>query len=114
MLKLRAETRVVQIDVTVRDSKGKPVQDLKQSDFTVTDNGKPRSFTIFSANNLDDASHTKTDLTDGKPPRAKPELPPNTFTNTNSSPPPEGAVRQSFCWMASAPVSTLPCGHVRA
>ena len=40
ILKLRANTRVVQIDVTVRDSQGKPVDDLKRTDFTVTDNGK--------------------------------------------------------------------------
>jgi len=39
---LRADTRVVQVDVTVRNSGGKPVEDLKQSDFTILDNGKPR------------------------------------------------------------------------
>jgi hypothetical protein len=47
-LKLRADARVVQIDVIVRDSQGKRVDDLTKSDFTVTDNGKPRAFTIFS------------------------------------------------------------------
>src|SRR3569833_2817514 len=47
---LRAETRVVQVDVTVRDSSGKPVEDLKQSDFRILDNGTPRPFTIFSVN----------------------------------------------------------------
>ena len=56
---MHAEARVVQVDVTVRDSKGKPVQDLKKEDFTITDNGKPRAFTIFSFNNLNDASQPK-------------------------------------------------------
>src|ERR1035438_10882468 len=47
---LHSDTRLVEIDVTVRDSAGKPVENLQQGDFTIFDNGKPRPFTIFSAN----------------------------------------------------------------
>ncbi len=83
---LRTETRVVQVDVTVRDSSGKPVEDLKQSDFKILDNGKPRPFTIFTVNRA---------APDAAPPQpeplpARPELPPNTFTNAGAPPPPSG------------------------
>jgi VWFA-related protein len=45
---LRSHTRVVQIDVVVKDSKGRAVGDLSKQDFTVTDRGKPRAIQIFS------------------------------------------------------------------
>src|ERR1700723_2392905 len=45
--RLRSDTRVVEVDVQVRDSHGKPVQGLKAADFTILDNGKKRPFTIF-------------------------------------------------------------------
>jgi VWFA-related protein len=45
---LRTETRVVQIDVEVRDSHGRPVAGLGREDFTVTDAGKAREIRIFS------------------------------------------------------------------
>ena len=32
---LRSNTRVVEVDVAVRDSNGKPVEDLQQRDFTI-------------------------------------------------------------------------------
>ena len=45
---LHAETRVVQIDVVVVDSHGKPVAGLTKQDFAVTDERKARSIDIFS------------------------------------------------------------------
>ena len=83
---LRTETRVVQVDVTVRDSSGKPVEDLRQSDFTILDNGKPRPFTIFSVNRA--APDTAQPRPEPLPER--PALPPNTFTNIGAPPPPSG------------------------
>jgi VWFA-related protein len=81
-LRLRADTRVVQIEVLVRDSQGKPIEDLRKDDFTVSDNGKPRAFSIFSVNRAlapgsgaDGASARQATL----PIPAAP--PPNTFTN---------------------------------
>jgi VWFA-related protein len=81
---MHADTRVVEIDVIVRDSHGKPVEDLRQSDFTVTDNGKPRPFTIFSVNrDLPDparsAAREQAKKPADLPPR--PALPSNVFTN---------------------------------
>jgi len=83
---LRTETRVVQVDVTVRNSDGKPVEDLKPSEFTILDNGKVRPFTIFNVNRLGpDASQP---VPEPLPERAA--LPPNTFTNIGAPPPPSG------------------------
>jgi len=83
---LRTDTRVVEIDVTVHDSQGKPVDDLRKSDFTVTDDGKPRPFTIFNFIRAPSAAAIPDrDL----PPR--PALPPNTFTNVGEPAlPPKG------------------------
>ena len=76
---LRSNTRVVEIDVTVRDAQGKPVPDLTKDDFTITDDGKSRSFSIFSANRFA-PSDGNAALQENSAP-APPLLPPNTFTN---------------------------------
>src|SRR5262249_43037994 len=49
-VKIRSEVRIVEVDVTVRDARGKPVEGLEAKDFTIIDNGKPRPFTIFNSN----------------------------------------------------------------
>ena len=43
----RADTHLVQINVIVHDKNG-PVTNLNQSDFTITDHGKPRTISIFA------------------------------------------------------------------
>jgi VWFA-related protein len=43
----RAGTRLVQVDVVVRDKSG-PVKGLNRDDFTVLDNGKPQRISVFS------------------------------------------------------------------
>lgn len=86
-LQLRADTRVVQIDVTVRDAQGKTIEGLKKSDFTITDNGKPRQFTIFGASRKPDAGQPEAAVV--LP--ARESLPPNVFTNVGQpAPVPEG------------------------
>jgi VWFA-related protein len=47
-LHLTAETKLVQLDVVVRDSRGRPVSGLTQSDFEILDEGKPRPIAGFS------------------------------------------------------------------
>jgi VWFA-related protein len=80
---LRTDTRVVEIDVTVRDSHGKPIDDLHKSDFAITDDGKPREFTIFNFIRSTPA------LPQVFP--APPVLPRNVFTNLGEPPsPPNG------------------------
>jgi VWFA-related protein len=46
-LVLRAESRLVVVEVTVKDRRGRPDQDLKQSDFKVFENGKPQRIVAF-------------------------------------------------------------------
>lgn len=45
---LKIKTRLVVVDVVARDSKGAPVTDLKQEDFTVVEDGKEQKVRIFS------------------------------------------------------------------
>jgi VWFA-related protein len=79
---LRTDIRVVEIDVTVHDSQGKPITDLRKSDFTIADDGKPREFTIF--NFIRAISATASQPQTYPPP---PVLPRNTFTNVGQPPP---------------------------
>jgi VWFA-related protein len=65
---LRATTHLVQVNVVVQDGHGDPVTDLKQSDFTLFDNGKPQSISIFQ-------------LESGVAPATLTPLPLNTFSN---------------------------------
>lgn len=95
VVKLRAETRVVEIDVSVRDSDGRPVEGLKQPDFTILDNGKARAFSIFSFNrNTPDKRSSNSPDPESERPQMlpiRPALPPNVFTNADAgSLPPAG------------------------
>jgi VWFA-related protein len=45
---IRVNTRLVEVDVVVRNSRG-PVAGLTQQDFTLLDQGKPQKISIFSA-----------------------------------------------------------------
>ena len=69
---LRTETRVVQIQVEVKDSHGRPVTGLSRDSFTVTDSGRPREIRIFSV-----------EANDATPPLPQPStaLPANVFSN---------------------------------
>jgi VWFA-related protein len=68
--KIRVATRLVQVDVIVRDKNG-PVENLTKDDFTVLDQGKPQEISLFSAISAETA----------KPGVASAPLPPNTFSN---------------------------------
>src|SRR5579864_2361508 len=45
---LRTNTRLVVVDVVATDSKGQPVTDLKASDFTLLEDGKPQKISGFN------------------------------------------------------------------
>ena len=53
---IRANTRLVLVDVVVRDKKGEPVTGLKAEDFTVEENGKKQKISVFVPPGI--ASHT--------------------------------------------------------
>ena len=74
---LRSETRVVQIDVAAKDSRGQVVRDLARRDFTVKDEGKPRAIQIFAINRGEIAEHET-------PAPARP-LPPHVFSNRGTT-----------------------------
>src|SRR5260370_32230838 len=65
---IRVSTRLVQISVTVHDKNG-PVSGLKKSDFTILEQGKSRSVSLFSVT----AAESQV--------QKAPPLPPNTFSN---------------------------------
>jgi len=50
---LRAQTTEVLVDVRVYDKSGKPVTDLKQSDFHVLEDGAPQTITSFSLEDVE-------------------------------------------------------------
>ncbi|MGZ4860322.1 MAG: VWA domain-containing protein [Candidatus Angelobacter sp.] len=52
---LKVKTRLVVVDVVARDSKGVPVTDLKQEDFSVLEDGKEQKLRIFSFQHPDDS-----------------------------------------------------------
>jgi len=72
---LHVTTREIVVDVMVTDASGNPVRGLKQSDFTIEENGKPqtiRSFREFG---------TETQAVEPAP-----KLPPGVYTNSQSTP----------------------------
>jgi VWFA-related protein len=66
---LRVVQQMVQVDIIAKDRDGKPVQNLKQSDFTVYDNGGKQDISFFSM---------ETDQTRNLP---RPQLSPGTYSN---------------------------------
>ena len=72
---LKVFTRETIVDVVVTDSKGQPIRNLKASDFTVQEDGKPQSIRSFQESGLipqQDHSH--------------PRLPVGVHTNFDSTP----------------------------
>lgn len=80
---LRAETRLVQLNVIVQDKKGQPIEGLKREDFTLLDNGKPQNITLFSseAGAPPPNNATRDAATADVTANEKSEPPPNVFGN---------------------------------
>lgn len=64
-LKLSVTTNLVVVNVDVRDKSGKPVEDLKAPDFTITEDDKPQKISVFEFQRLE---------TDAAPPLPAPAL----------------------------------------
>jgi VWFA-related protein len=71
---LHVYSRETILDVLVTDDKGKPVTGLKQSDFTVLEDGHPQPIRSFR------------EYDKSAPPAQAPTLPPNTYTNARTVP----------------------------
>jgi VWFA-related protein len=76
---LRSVSRLVQLEVVVRDSRGRPIAGLTKDDFSVYDSGKNRELTAFSVELSNEAVHTSP-LSGNSPPHTPPDLaqPPDT------------------------------------
>ena len=68
---LRTNTRLVVVDVVATDSKGQPVPDLKASDLTVLEDGKPQKISGFNFEHSDASSARTLQI----------QLPPSVVTN---------------------------------
>ena len=77
---VRATTRLVQIDAIVTDNKSQPVPDLKASDFTVLEDGKPQKIAFFFYQSSSQPASSE-------PP---PPLQPGEYTNLPQYHPPSG------------------------
>ncbi len=76
---LRTRVPLTIVDVNVTDAKGRPVHDLKQSDFTLLEDNQPMKLQSFDEHRTDTATTA--------PEPIQQILPPNTFTNAIPSPP---------------------------
>ncbi len=65
--RLRVDSNLVQVNVVVRDRSGRAVPDLKQSDFRLLEEGKPREIVSFSVDSRTAAGGTAAPGTDTKP-----------------------------------------------
>src|SRR5690349_19514404 len=52
--KFTSTSNLVIVDVTVKDKSGKPIENLKQSDFVIAEDGKPQKLTVFEFQKLTD------------------------------------------------------------
>ncbi|HEY1341486.1 MAG TPA: VWA domain-containing protein [Bryobacteraceae bacterium] len=53
-IKFTSDVQLVVIDTYVKDKDGKPVPNLKASDFTVTEDGKPQKLTVFEYSQIEE------------------------------------------------------------
>ena len=73
---LHVTSREIVVDVMVTDASGNAVRGLKQSDFTIEENGKPQSIRSFR--------EFGSEIPVAEP--AAPKLPPGVYTNSQSTP----------------------------
>src|SRR5690348_17972779 len=72
---LRRESRLVQIEVVVRDINGRPVGGLTKDDFLVLDSGRPRDIFEFSVETSSEPSLSPAKPKSPTPPAASPTQP---------------------------------------
>jgi VWFA-related protein len=92
----RSQARLVQLDVAVTDSNGRPITGLQPSDFTVLEDGKPQEIRVFEPH--------APGLKSASAPPAPVSLPPHTFTNRVDTPP-EGTLSILLLDLWNTPVT---------
>jgi len=99
---LHVTSREIIVDVMVTDANGQPVRGLKQSDFTIEENGKPqpiRSFREFGS-----------EIPEAEPAPLK--LPVGVYTNSQSTPATGPVNILLFDALHCAPLEAVPSGSV--
>jgi len=86
-VKFETTTQLVIVNVVAKDRDGKPIENLKASDFTVFEDGKPQEIKVFEYQRLEDAP---------LPPPAK------TFATRPEDKPQEAETPQPAPWVTSA------------
>ena len=94
----QTQAQLVQLDVSVTDSSGRPITGLQQSDFTVLEDGQPQVIRAFEPHLPNTVQAAKSAAT------PKLSLPPNTFTNRVAGPP-EGPLSILLLDLWNTPVS---------
>ena len=77
----QTQAQLVQLDVSVTDSSGRPIAGLQQSDFTVLEDGQPQAIRVFETH----LPNTEAAAKSAAAPKLT--LPPHTFTNQVAAPP---------------------------
>ncbi len=54
VIKFETTTQLVVVNVSVKNKDGKPIENLKPSDFTVTEDGKPQVVKVFEYQRLEE------------------------------------------------------------
>ena len=99
---LKVKVRRVVLDVVVTDTKGKPVEGLKQDDFKVFEDGVVEPLRFFDVHTGAPAGSTQ--------PALDLHLPPDTFSNLTLAPP-DKPVTILLYDMLNTPQAALPVAH---
>src|ERR1044071_1037237 len=79
---VKVKSNLVNIDVIVKDKKGKYVSDLKAEDFVVTENGQPQKIEFFDAPlSGNTESHKAGEVKPGVEPSAPPTTAPRNYVS---------------------------------
>jgi VWFA-related protein len=98
-LRLTAQTQLVQMDVIVRDARGRVVSGLKQGDFEILDEGKPREIAAF-------AVETRPPSTPTPPPPPAPDSPSSSAPTPTAIPQPIAPPRSTLLFFDDLHTST--------
>src|ERR1035438_10145953 len=74
--KFEANSQLVVVNVSAKDKNGAPLDGLKPTDFTITEDGKAQQVKVFEFQRLEEAADLTTGTAPGAAAAVKPEAPP--------------------------------------
>src|SRR6476619_7507144 len=75
-IKFESTVQLVVVDVTAKDKSGKPIEDLTEKDFNITEDGKPQDIKVFKFQRLEEEARPEPSLTPRPQPVAAEEKKP--------------------------------------